>query len=126
MSRFSARTSRPISPRGSLGNTYNTLASGLEQLLNMTILCLGAWLVMRSVDFTVGMLVAYQMFASRVSQPMLKLVGLWQQFQQATIAVRRLGDIMNVPTGALDRRSGQGGGGRRRHQVPWRRISVRD
>ena len=81
-----------------LGNTYNTLASGLEQLLNMTILCLGAWLVMRSADFTVGMLVAYQMFASRVSQPMLKLVGLWQQFQQATIAVRRLGDIMNVPT----------------------------
>jgi len=81
-----------------LGNTYNTLASGLEQLLNMTILCLGAWLVMRSAEFTVGMLVAYQMFASRVSQPMLKLVGLWQQFQQATIAVRRLGDIMNVPT----------------------------
>ena len=81
-----------------LGNTYNTLASGLEQLLNMTILCLGAWLVMRGADFTVGMLVAYQMFASRVSQPMLKLVGLWQQFQQAAIAVRRLGDIMNVPT----------------------------
>ncbi len=81
-----------------LGNTYNTLASGLEQLLGMTILCLGAWLVMRGPDFTVGMLVAYQMFASRVSQPMLKLVGLWQQFQQATIAVRRLGDIMDVPT----------------------------
>jgi subfamily B ATP-binding cassette protein HlyB/CyaB len=81
-----------------LGNTYNTLAAGLEQLLNMTILCLGAWLVMRGTDFTVGMLVAYQMFASRVSQPMLKLVGLWQQFQQATIAVRRLGDIMDVPT----------------------------
>jgi subfamily B ATP-binding cassette protein HlyB/CyaB len=81
-----------------LGNTYNTLASGLEQVLNTTILCLGAWLVMRGTDFTVGMLVAYQMFATRVSQPMLKLVGLWQQFQQATIAVRRLGDIMNVPT----------------------------
>jgi subfamily B ATP-binding cassette protein HlyB/CyaB len=81
-----------------LGNTYNTLASALEQMLNMTILCLGAWLVMRGQDFTVGMLVAYQMFASRVSQPMLKLVGLWQQFQQATIAVRRLGDIMDVPT----------------------------
>jgi len=80
-----------------LGNTYNTLASALEQLLNLTILCLGAWLVMRGQDFTVGMLVAYQMFASRVSQPMLRLVGLWQQFQQAAIAVRRLGDIMDVP-----------------------------
>ena len=80
-----------------LGNTYNTLASALEQLLNLTILCLGAWLVMRGQDFTLGMLVAYQMFASRVSQPMLRLVGLWQQFQQAAIAVRRLGDIMDVP-----------------------------
>jgi subfamily B ATP-binding cassette protein HlyB/CyaB len=38
------------------------------------------------------------MFASRMSQPMLRLVGLWQQFQQAEIAVRRLGDVMDVPT----------------------------
>jgi len=81
-----------------LGNTYNTVANGLEQFLNMAILCLGAWLVMRGPDFTIGMLVAFQMFASRVSQPMLRLVGLWQQFQQAAIAVRRLGDVMNVPS----------------------------
>jgi subfamily B ATP-binding cassette protein HlyB/CyaB len=81
-----------------LGNTYNALANGLEQLLGMTILCLGAWLVMRGPDFTIGMLVAFQMFATRVSQPMLRLVALWQQFQQAAIAVRRLGDVMNVPS----------------------------
>src|SRR6185503_19270535 len=30
-------------------------------------------------------------------QPMLHLVGLWQQFQQADIAVKRLGDVMNAP-----------------------------
>jgi subfamily B ATP-binding cassette protein HlyB/CyaB len=47
--------------------------------------------------FTIGMLVAFQMFASRVSQPMLRLVGLWQQFQQASLSVARLGDIMNAP-----------------------------
>ncbi|MFO1412644.1 MAG: peptidase domain-containing ABC transporter [Burkholderiales bacterium] len=80
-----------------LANAYNTTASGLEQFLGMAILCVGAWLVMRGPDFTIGMLVAFQMFAGRVSQPMLKLVGLWQQFQQAAIAVRRLGDIMDVP-----------------------------
>jgi subfamily B ATP-binding cassette protein HlyB/CyaB len=80
-----------------LGNTYNTLANALEQFLGMSILCLGAWLVMHGPDFTIGMLVAFQMFAARVSQPMLRLVGLWQQFQQAAIAVRRLGDVMNVP-----------------------------
>src|SRR5439155_17550559 len=58
-----------------LANTYNTVANGLEQLMSTAILCLGAWLVMRNVDFTIGMLVAFQMFANRVSQPMLRLVG---------------------------------------------------
>ena len=37
------------------------------------------------------------MFASRMSQPMLRLVGLWQEFQQANIAVKRLGDILDMP-----------------------------
>ena len=80
-----------------LSNSYSVAANALEQLLTFSILCVGAWLVMRNVGFTVGMLVAFQMFASRLSQPMLRLVGLWQEFQQAAIAVKRLGDIMNAP-----------------------------
>jgi len=43
------------------------------------------------------MLVAFQMFASRMAQPMLRLVGLWQEFQQASVAVKRLGDFMDLP-----------------------------
>ena len=54
-------------------------------------------MVMQNTGFTIGMLVAFQMFASRLSQPMLRLVGLWQEFQQAAIAVKRLGDIMDAP-----------------------------
>lgn len=81
-----------------LANTYNTYASGLEQLMTLAILILGAWIVMTTPSFTIGMLVAFQMFASRLSQPMLRLVGLWQQFQQAKLSVLRLGDIMNAPT----------------------------
>lgn len=80
-----------------LGNTYNTAAQLLEQLMTLAILCYGAYLVMQSADFTIGMLVAFQMFAGRLSQPLLRLVGLWQQFQQANIAVQRLGDLMNAP-----------------------------
>jgi len=80
-----------------LSNTYNVAARTLEQLLTLIILCLGAWMVMSSREFTIGMLVAFQMFAGRLSQPMLHLVALWQQFQQAEIAVRRLGDVMNAP-----------------------------
>jgi ATP-binding cassette, subfamily B, bacterial HlyB/CyaB len=96
-----------------LGNTYGTFANSLEQLMSLLILAMGAYLVMGAASFTIGMLVAFQMFASRLSQPMLRLVGLWQQFQQARIAVQRLGDIMNVPTEpySLMRTRSQGGKG---------------
>ena len=80
-----------------IANTYNVAANGLEQLMSLLILVVGAWTVMNSSKFTIGMLIAFQMFASRVSQPMLRLVGLWQQFQQANLSVQRLGDIMNAP-----------------------------
>jgi subfamily B ATP-binding cassette protein HlyB/CyaB len=80
-----------------LANGYNTIANFLEQMMTLVILSLGAWLVMTRSDFTIGMLVAFQMFAGRVSQPLLRIVGIWQQFQQADIAVKRMGDIMNAP-----------------------------
>ena len=80
-----------------IGNTYNVIANGLEQVMTLSILIVGALLVMQNEGFTVGMLVAFQMFAGRMSQPMLRLVGLWQEFQQASIAVKRLGDILDLP-----------------------------
>ncbi|HEX9802052.1 MAG TPA: peptidase domain-containing ABC transporter [Gammaproteobacteria bacterium] len=81
-----------------LGNTYNVSAQTLEQVQTLAVLAVGAWLVMTTEGFTIGMLVAFQMFASRLSQPVMRIVGLWQQFQQANIAVKRLGDIMDAPT----------------------------
>jgi subfamily B ATP-binding cassette protein HlyB/CyaB len=61
------------------------------------VLCVGAWYVTNNTGFTIGMLVAFQMFSSRLSQPMLRIANLWQEFQQAAIAVKRLGDVMNAP-----------------------------
>lgn len=85
-----------------IANTYNTFATALEQILSLLILIVGAWIVMQPAStagevFTVGMLVAFQMFASKLSQPLMRLVGLWQQFQQARLAVERLGDLMDAP-----------------------------
>jgi subfamily B ATP-binding cassette protein HlyB/CyaB len=80
-----------------LSNAFGTVVHALEQGMTVMILGMGALLVMRNDGFTIGMLVAFQMFAARLSQPMLRLAGLWQEFQQAGIAVRRLGDVMNAP-----------------------------
>jgi ATP-binding cassette, subfamily B, bacterial HlyB/CyaB len=81
-----------------LSNTYNVIANALEQIMALSILVAGALLVMQNEGFTIGKLVAFQMFSSRMSQPMLRLTGLWQEFQQADISIKRLGDIMDMPT----------------------------
>jgi ATP-binding cassette, subfamily B, bacterial HlyB/CyaB len=80
-----------------LANSYNTVANLLEQVMTLLILAIGAYTVMHDSAFTIGMLVAFQMFSGRLSQPMLRLVGLWQQFQQASLSIARLGDLMNAP-----------------------------
>ncbi|MGH8704629.1 MAG: peptidase domain-containing ABC transporter, partial [Burkholderiales bacterium] len=80
-----------------LANSYGVLANALEQALTVAVLGAGAWLVMTQEGFTIGMLVAFQMFAARLAQPALRLAGLWQEFQQAAIAVQRLGDLMDAP-----------------------------
>jgi subfamily B ATP-binding cassette protein HlyB/CyaB len=81
-----------------LGNSFQSLATALEQGMTLALLIVGALIVMRMDGFTIGMLVAFQMFASRMSQPMMRIVGLWQEFQQASIAVKRLGDLMDAPS----------------------------
>jgi subfamily B ATP-binding cassette protein HlyB/CyaB len=47
---------------------------------------------------TIGQLIAFNMLAGRVSGPVLRLVQLWQEFQQVGLSVARLGDVLNTPT----------------------------
>ncbi|MCV0428732.1 MAG: ATP-binding cassette domain-containing protein, partial [Roseibium sp.] len=47
---------------------------------------------------TIGQLIAFNMFASHVNGPILRLAQLWRDFQEARISVDRLGDILNCPT----------------------------
>ncbi|WP_428507391.1 peptidase domain-containing ABC transporter [Roseateles sp.] len=80
-----------------IGNTYNVIANTLEQAMTLLVLMVGAYTVMKDDAFTIGMLVAFQMFSGKLSQPVLRIVGLWSQFQQAKLSVDRLGDLMNAP-----------------------------
>jgi len=80
-----------------LGNIANQSASFINKVTVVLILWIGARLVING-ELTVGQLVAFNMLAGRVSGPILRLVQLWQDFQQAGISVQRLGDILNTRT----------------------------
>lgn len=68
----------------------------INKMTTALLLYWGAGLVI-SGDLTVGQLVAFNMFAGRVSMPVLRLAQLWNDFQQVRISVARLGDILNTP-----------------------------
>ncbi|TBW48119.1 type I secretion system permease/ATPase [Marinobacter halodurans] len=82
-----------------LGNIASQVAQFINKIVTVLILWVGATLVM-SNDLSIGQLIAFNMIAGRVSGPILKLVQLWQDFQQAGISIQRLGDILNTPTEA--------------------------
>ena len=46
---------------------------------------------------TVGELVAFNLLAGRLMQPVLRLAQIWQDFHQARLSIARLGDILNTP-----------------------------
>jgi len=80
-----------------LSNIAGQSAGLINKLMTIMILWFGAHAVING-ELSVGQLIAFNMFAGRVSSPVLRLVQLWQDFQQASVSVRRLGDILNTPT----------------------------
>jgi subfamily B ATP-binding cassette protein HlyB/CyaB len=79
-----------------LGNTASNCVQLVNKLVMAGILFFGAKLVIDG-SLTVGELVAFNILAGRVSQPVLRLAQIWQDFHQARLSVARLGDILNTP-----------------------------
>jgi subfamily B ATP-binding cassette protein HlyB/CyaB len=82
---------------GQLGQIAGHIASSLGKLTALAILWMGARAVMEG-GMTVGELIAFNMLSSRVTGPVLRLVQLGQELQQARVAVERLADLLEAPT----------------------------
>lgn len=80
-----------------LSNVLGGLSGMLQKLMTISMLYVGVTLVLEG-KLSVGQLIAFQMFANQFSGPVLRLVNLWNEFQQTLLSVDRLGDILNTPT----------------------------
>jgi len=79
-----------------LGNVASQGVQLISKLVTAAVLFYGAKIVIDG-SLTVGELVAFNILASRVSAPVLRLAQIWQDFHQARLSVQRLGDILNTP-----------------------------
>lgn len=80
-----------------LSGNVGSLGQFIQKAFDLIILWYGAHLVIDR-QISVGQLVAFRMLSSRVSGPILRLVQIWQEYQQTVISVRRIGDIFNTKT----------------------------
>ena len=80
--------------------TLGNIGSQVVQYINKATMVLTLYFGAKAViagDLTVGELVAFNMLSARVTQPVLRIAQIWQDFQQTRISVERLGDILNTP-----------------------------
>ena len=90
----------PRSIPAMLGAVGQNAIQYVSKVTTALILFVGAEAVIEG-SMTVGELIAFNMIASQVVQPILRLSQLWQDFQQVQVSVARLGDILNAPTEAV-------------------------
>ncbi|WP_271271494.1 type I secretion system permease/ATPase [Aliamphritea hakodatensis] len=75
------------------------LSNSLIQVISKVTMVLVLWIGARQViglELSIGQLIAFNMMANHVSQPIIRLTELWRNFVQARVSVERLGDVLNT------------------------------
>jgi len=67
----------------------------ISKITTLAIMWIGALMVING-EISIGQLIAFNMFAGRVSAPVIRFAQLWQDFQQVGVAMRRVADIIDT------------------------------
>ncbi len=87
---------------GRVSAVTSTLTSLLERLMQVSVVAFGVALALEGA-ITVGTLVAVLMLAGRVSGPLVQIVGLVNEWQEAALSIGMLRQIMDHPPERPDR-----------------------
>ncbi|HEY9846934.1 MAG TPA: peptidase domain-containing ABC transporter, partial [Candidatus Caenarcaniphilales bacterium] len=80
----------------STATTAGSISSFLNKLSGLLVLWAGAYLVLQG-SLTLGQLIAFRIIAGYVTSPLLRLIQLWQNFQETALSLERLSDILDSP-----------------------------
>jgi ATP-binding cassette subfamily B protein len=80
-------------------STASSISGFLNKLSGLLLLWVGAHLVLAN-QLTLGQLIAFRIIAGYVTSPLLRLVQLWQNFQETALSIERLSDVLDAPSEA--------------------------
>ena len=76
--------------------TASSISGFLNKLSGLLLLWVGAFLVLKG-QLTLGQLIAFRIIAGYTTSPLLRLIQLWQNFQETALSLERLSDILDTP-----------------------------
>ena len=79
---------------GGVAAVASAATGWLEKLMQISVIGFGAALVLEG-DLSTGALVAFVMLSGRVTGPLVQIVGLINEYQEAALSLRMLGGLLN-------------------------------
>ena len=76
--------------------TAGAMSNFLNKLSSLLLLWVGAYLVLQGT-LTLGELIAFRIIAGYTTSPLLRMIQLWQNFQETALSLERLADILDYP-----------------------------
>lgn len=70
------------------------IAALIQKCTTIAVMWAGAYQVIGGA-LSIGELIAFNMLSGQVTGPLLRLVNLWQEFQQVGVSIQRVGDVLN-------------------------------
>ena len=68
----------------------------LQQISGLLVIWVGALLILEG-ELTIGQLIAFRILSGFVTNPILRLATLWQDFQETSLSIYRLAEIVDHP-----------------------------
>ncbi|WP_411867720.1 ABC transporter transmembrane domain-containing protein [Vulcanococcus limneticus] len=78
------------------GTALNETSQVLQKLSQLMVLWVGATLVLKG-EMSLGQLIAFRIISGYVTQPLLRLSGIWQSIQELKVSFERLADVVDTP-----------------------------
>ncbi|WP_414575067.1 ABC transporter transmembrane domain-containing protein [Anabaena sp. CCY 9402-a] len=78
-----------------IGNRLQIFSNAIQAIISTALLWFGAHQVINN-ELTIGQLVAFNMLLGNIINPFQRLIVLWNEFQEVTIAVERINDVLDT------------------------------
>ena len=74
--------------------TASSISNFFQQLSGLIVIWVGASMVLKG-QLSIGQLIAFRIISGYVTNPLLRISSIWQNFQEIGVSLNRLSDVVD-------------------------------